>query len=182
MPETPEAAVVTDNHDGSLTLRLSRQRTITLPEPTALQYATIWDIITKADAALPVVELMDPAEVTAESVEGRRVQLENRRNVERSASSPHGAAVVEIVQMLTGKELTLDDLHRHALRPIVCAAMLTAWEAPLGGLDDDGTLAPALPVPVPLVLPSDLDSPEDEPSSPDGTDSSSPSIPEPSTG
>lgn len=170
--------IVTDNDDGTVTLRLAGGRSIELPEPTALQYAKVWDLLDQADQALPPLPALSE-DAGPEERAARSARVTERRQIQYSERSPHALALIEIVRLLTGEDLTMADLHRHSMKPQVGGDLLAVWEAPLGGPAE-----PVLPSPLAPVAPTSPDpgSVADVPSSPPGTGDSHPSRLRSSTG
>lgn len=180
-------SIVTANADGSITLKLAATQEIVLPEPSAAQYAAIFDVILKADEKLPPAMRLSSDQPSVDELVAASDRLTQRRTAQFSPQDPaYAQAWIEIVFLLTGRTLELEELHRNALIQEPLRDLRGVWEAPLDGpASNNGTTPIASPVPVPLQddpetssLSSDVPA---EDGSHSGTDDSSPSLPESST-
>lgn len=139
---------------------------LTLPEPSMEQMALIYDLVLDADKALddqatPLPEIgpalqyrldalnRDPAnalpltEADYVLLHERQEAAKDRRRVQFSKDSPHGAATAQIASLLTGREVTASMLPGWTMDPRVCAQILARFTAPFVGPDEE-QLAAAL--------------------------------------
>lgn len=200
---------ITRNDDGSVTVRLhprgEGERFVTLPEPNMEEWARMRARVTQADEAM---EVKVPARPTpdaegkisdgdavryATEVEQARI---GRRRQFYAEDGPYALAFIDVVKMLTGRELTMADLTVRLATPNAMALILDTLEAPLGGrvgrtlserLNDDEEEVPTpevveVPAPAADEPPVPPASPDTDVSSPPGGEPSGPQpTPEPST-
>lgn len=197
---------LTENDDGTISVRLHPRSTagsdghVVLEEPTATEYATLRTQIVGLDDEInqkfpPLADVnavlgdLDPTSAAGLTVltEYQRTVNEwvkDRRDYLRALeTAPYARQVIIIIEKLAGVTVTLDDLTAEVFNPLVCGALLEAWERPLDGRasraakaatpEPDPELVPA-PAPAPTVDTAPA-SPELEPSSPPGTEPSTPS-------
>lgn len=149
--------MVDDNGDGSITLTLARgedgeRRQIRLPEPNALDYAHIREMLETVDDGLrskfpeptppTIPDDMDAAEAGLLAAEWQQTAARYNRDVNRFVRNPddppYAQALIDIIDRLTKQRLTLADLPVESFDMVVCAALLRIWEGP-----SDGPVAPA---------------------------------------
>lgn len=148
-----------------------QERLVALPRPSMGQMATIFELAAQADEALPKpapppanVDGMSEAELVAYTTSVQEV-LRERRIAQFRPSSPHGLAMIEMINLLAGASYTADDMDLAVMIPRTMKRVLDHWEAPLGGA------APAVVLPPPVVDGSDAS--DAAPSTP------TPSLPDP---
>jgi hypothetical protein len=153
---------LTDNNDGTITLRLAPARTsdpkvkvereIVLAEPTGREYARLRTMIVNADRGMqerfPMPDpptINEPDEPTEADKRAAQKAMQDytreitkwrkdRKDYERDEEHPvYAACVIEAAKILAGQDLTLDDLTVDAFDITTCGALLELWEAPLGG-------------------------------------------------
>ncbi len=201
---------ITDNADGTITLRLlgpvevvdgkptRTSREVLLLEPTAREYAQLRERIVTVDRQVrDMFPAPEPPTVTPDTPEAearaavlayqeaaQAAMIARRDYVKGEDTSPYGACVIEVARRLGGVDITLDDLPAEALEVRTCTALLEVWEAPLGG----PVVPPAMAALVEAATATADPEPEPEPEStsdtaPDSpaTEASSPPGTEPST-
>lgn len=208
---TPNGTIVsclTDNEDGTITLRIHRRskvnggKPVLLDEPTAREYAELRTKMRDADRLLDGKFPIPTAPVVPDgATEGETILLlmqhnaavaecnQQRRDLIRDPElAPYAPVVIEVVRRLADLDITLDDLVPEVFNSSTCGALLDLWEAPLGG----PVVPPPNPtvdvaVPEPAMAVPDVEEPpepvstEPEPSSPPGTAPSTRSPRRPST-
>lgn len=119
------------------------ERSIVLPEPSIRILAAMQKMATQADATL---NGQAPMTTTAPTIAGRgptpedvtqsanyQAELSMRAGVIFNEESPHGKMLVEWIKLLTGDELTIDDLYGWSCSPRTANQILTWFQAPLLG-------------------------------------------------
>jgi len=196
-------SMLTDNHDGTIDLRLhpgsSAGESVRLREPTARQYAELRVLMRDTDQrtqeecpepAAPEFDESMPALQLAELVRVYENERDRWRQARRDLlldpdKAPYAQVLMNVIEVLGDRRVTLDDLPVEAFHVATCSALLEVWETPLGGRDDP-VPTPTTPAgggaarPVPLVLATDdteAASPAPAESSPPGTEPATPSSP-----
>lgn len=123
---------LTDAEDGT-------PRFVELKRPAMSQLARIYELAIAADDALP--KPPPPPGSTNELSESQLLAytgevneaMRERNKAMHAPTSPHGAAFLEIVELLSGTRYTMDDADPYFMNPKALRDMLAHWEAPLGG-------------------------------------------------
>lgn len=87
------------NDDGTITVRLRGGKSILLWEPTMDETWEIHALVTEADKKLGILEPL-PLDASDEEKAARRTELLQRTDLAFSPESPHGLAMVKIINML----------------------------------------------------------------------------------
>lgn len=125
------------NDDGTITLPLRVSETnpsteITLPEPSLAQLAQMMEFVDAADKSVPNVDQLTAGADSA-AIATATEQLRERTLAIYSSGAPYGQAVVEIVKLLTGQEITFADLPGWAASPKTTRTILGHFQDPLAG-------------------------------------------------
>lgn len=122
------------NDDGSVTIGLTKNREVVLPEPSMPQLAKMYTLVRAADndlAALKQVTKDSSADELAEAVK----ILNERADKMYSDASPHGNAWLAIIAMLTddSDKVTAEDLPGSLMNPKAINQLLSWFSTPLPG-------------------------------------------------
>lgn len=133
------------------TKALTSRDPVVLPEPTMVQLARIQDLVVAADEAANEAHALPPisAEITAKVVaqvpltedeqdllDKRQTALRDRTRFAYSADGPWGAAVIEVIELLTGEKLDRSDLPGWASHWSVLSEMYGHFMDPFAGRAD----------------------------------------------
>lgn len=147
-----QVGMLTDEHDGTITVKLHKGRTVLLDEPTALQYARLREAMRDVDRQLedefpsppvPTIEEgMTPQQATL--VVAQYQQDVNRRNLAREDAlrdpekAPYAQVLLRVINELADPQppVALEHLPVEGFSALVCAGLLEVWETPLGGVVD----------------------------------------------
>lgn len=161
-------------------------RFVELRRPNMVELARFYELAVQADDTLPKpppppAGLEQASELRQLEYTGEVQEVMRQRTVRmHSLESPHGLALLIVLQTLTGTVYEMADLDPYFMDPKALRSLLAHWEAPLvGRVPDDASAtangANASPVPPP---PSAPDSPAEAPTSgllPGTADSGQPS-------
>lgn len=136
--------------DGTVFVPVKGQAGFVLEEPSMRQLAEIHTLLAGADASLPPLPTLqglgenptpDEERIFREELrEYSRVAQERANMMYGDAeTAPYGQAFISIVKMLTGAELTVDDLYGWAMNWQTGRQMLNHFTDPLGGAVDAPT-------------------------------------------
>jgi hypothetical protein len=122
------------NPDGTVTIPLRGEKDpIVLPEPSIAQLAEMTSWVIETDEGMPPIGAIDQSDpVAMAALQGA---LRERTKVMYAADAPYGTVVCRIVKLLTGTDITLDDLPAWAAAPSVTNKILGHWQSPLVGED-----------------------------------------------
>lgn len=142
-----------NNDDGSVVIPLRKgpdgeARFVVIDEEPSLgQMAKMQVLADDADSSLPMPEALPSRERLAELVSTPEdlveyvnkiadVQqvLRERQMKQWSETGPYALAFIETVKMLTGQELTVDDVYSWVAHPQALKGLLSWFQAPLPGL------------------------------------------------
>lgn len=129
------------NDDGTITMPLIGGGIVTLREPSMRELAAIHTLVVEADEALPNNPVL-PDNPTPEQVGEANRELRERARAIYSDASPHGLAVLNIIQMLATAEngatpeVGVDLLPGWAMSPGTCRQILQHFQLPLPGPGD----------------------------------------------
>lgn len=189
-----KVSILTDNGDGTITVRLHDRSEVLLREPTAREYAVLRTRMREADKVIEG-KYPEPEEpffaADDDTVEAQRAVADYRKALTEYVrdriefirdpdEGPYLMAFLDAVNTLTdgARTITADDVNAEAFKITTCMALLEVWEAPLDGaaVAPSSPAATAVPAEIPDAA-SPPASPESEESSPPGTEPASPSLP-----
>lgn len=133
------------NDDGTVTLPLAGDPpAVTLPEPTMNQMAEITALAETSDGVLPTLpqfpsvlagELPTPEQLDALAAYNK--VLTERTTRIFGAEAPYGNAVLAIVKLLTGTEVTGDQVYGWVMSPATLRRIMRHFQRPLSGEESD---------------------------------------------
>jgi hypothetical protein len=133
MPSTTKLSL---NDDGPISVPLRGREPLTLDEPTMRQLAQMHELAAQADEALPALPVLAPDSTDPGDLDALNKAVRARQEMAYSEASPHGQAFQQIVQMLSGEEVTMDELYGWVCSPRALREVLNHFTAPLGGPDE----------------------------------------------
>lgn len=133
MPDNPSTKLVINDAEHNVVIPLRGEaEAVTLEEPSLAQFAKMHDLILAADQALPPLPELSDDPTRAELTKFADVNRD-RAVVQYSAESPHGLALIQIISLLTGTDVTMDDLYGWAGNPQTVNRILRHFSDPFGG-------------------------------------------------
>lgn len=134
------------NEDGSMELPLTKPEgsttdpePITLPDfPSADALAKMMDLVAAADDALKekcgeAPRPVDPANITNDDLRKLKEYRRERRLFAFGPESPHLGAMIEVVKLLTGRELSRAEIPGWCGDPAVAAELVQRYTDPFAG-------------------------------------------------
>lgn len=133
------------NEDGSVTIPIKGREPLRLEEPSMWELAEMHKFVAEADAELGLLDPL-PDDAPEEDKAIRRKENLARTNQAFSHESPHGAAMVKIINMLCSPEppLTERELPGWLCHPSASNTLIVHFRTPLPGLESgDETSSPS---------------------------------------
>jgi hypothetical protein len=121
------------NPDGTVTIPLRDKDPVVLPEPSIAQLAEMTSWVIDVDEAMPPIGSIDRND--QEALTALQGVLRERTKIIYAKDAPYGMVMVQIIKLLAGQDVTLDDLPSWASSPSVVNKVLTHWQTPLAGED-----------------------------------------------